>query len=138
MPVVFRQRRIAFLKVTVSRLHFQVAGGGALNNIISLNTSQTILIRLFESVVSTTVLHGSFTWAMTKAMAEDLDVARRKMLRYILRIFRRKTMQNSEDTELEPWVDYLKRAARIIEKAESFFGMESWSVQAPMRKLAFA
>ena len=88
--------------------------------------------------MSTTVLHGASTWAMTKTMAEDLDVARRKMLRYILRIFRRKTMQNSEDTELEPWVDYLKRAARIIEKVELSFGMESWSVQARMRKWAFA
>ena len=75
---------------------------------------------------------------MTKAMAEDLDFARKKMLRYIWRIFRRRTMQNSEDTELEPWVDYVERAARIIEKVESFLGMESWSAQDRMRKWALA
>ena len=38
-----------------------------------------------------------------KRMAEELDVATRKMLRYMLRICERKIMQNSQDTELEPW-----------------------------------
>ena len=70
-------------------------------------------------------------------MAEDLDVARRKMLRYVLRVFRRRVMQNLDEV-LEAWPDYMQRAARTIEKGDLTFGLQSWCVQARVRKWTFA
>ena len=49
------------------------------------------------------MLHGASTWAMTKAMAEDLDVARRQILTYILRIFRRKPCRIPKTQSWSHW-----------------------------------
>jgi len=89
-------------------------------------------LRLFEAVVSTTVLYGACTWAMTRGMAEQLDIARRKMLRYVLRIFRRTT------GELESWVEFMQRCARVIGRSDVAFGLDSWSLQARAKKWSFA
>ena len=51
-------------------------------------------LRLFEALVTPTVLYGSCAWALTRTMAMDLDIVRRKMLRSVLRIFWNK---NAED-----------------------------------------
>ena len=88
-------------------------------------------LRLFEAVVSTTVLFGSCTWATTKEMLSALDVARRKMLRYVLRIFRR-------NDGCEEWPDYLKRVARTVEHCDSTYKLVPWSYQARARKWKFA
>ena len=94
-------------------------------------------LRLFEAVVSTTVLHGSCTWALTRVMAETLDRVRRKMLRFVLRIFRRR-VEESNVVVLEEWPEYLKRSTRIIEQFEETFKLVSWSLQAKARKWRFA
>ena len=49
-------------------------------------------VRLFEAIITTTVLHGSCTWALTCAMAATLDAVRRKMLRLVLRILGEKLL----------------------------------------------
>ena len=94
-------------------------------------------LRLFDAVVSTTVLHGSCTWALTTGMAATLDTLRRKMLRFVLRIFRRRS---SEDGQLllEDWPDYMRRSARRIEEYEGLYNLASWSSQARVRKWKFA
>lgn len=89
-------------------------------------------LRLFEAVVSTTVLYGACTWAMTRGMAEHLDIARRKMLRYVLRIFRFTTGQ------LEPWAEFLQRCARTIQRTAATFGLVPWSLQPRACKWTFA
>ena len=44
--------------------------------------------KLFESVVTPAVLYGSSTWALTLDMEKQLQIARRRMLRYVFRIHR--------------------------------------------------
>ena len=79
--------------------------------------------------MTTTVLYGACTWALTKKMSDELDITRRKMLRYVLRIFRKKD---------ESWVDYLHRAARGIERCDKAHGLQSWTDTYRMRKWRFA
>ena len=86
-------------------------------------------LRLFQAAITTTVLYGACTWALTKKMSDELDITRRKMLRYVLRIFRKKD---------ESWVDYLHRAARGIERCDKAHGLQSWTDTYRMRKWRFA
>ena len=66
-------------------------------------------LRLFESVITPTVLYSAGTWTMNAARMKKLKVAQRRMLRNIVQVVRRRgrahdsTMleTNSEETELE-------------------------------------
>jgi len=95
-------------------------------------------IRYFDAAITATVLYGCCTWALTRAMIRELDVARRKMLRYVLRIFRRRSKQTTDVVYEEEWADYLKRAARTIEKYDDAYGLETWSHTFKRRKWNFA
>ena len=59
------------------------------------------------------------------------------MLRFVLRIFRRR-VEESNVVVLEEWPEYLKRSTRIIEQFEETFKLVSWSLQAKARKWRFA
>ena len=116
-----------------TEFHNRLAAGWAKfhtfrNELTSKSYSVRSRLRLFEAVVSTTVLFGCCSWALTKAMVTELDITRRRMLRYVLRIYRR------DDT----WKDYLQRAARTIEDFDDRFRLVAWSQQYRMRKLSFA
>ena len=87
-------------------------------------------LHLFEAVITTTVLFGACTWAFTREMCRELDVARRKMLRYVLRVFWRK---GDED-----WATYMQRSARIIDATSVNFNLTAWSTQAKARKWKYA
>ena len=71
-------------------------------------------------------------------MARNLDVVRRKMLRYVLRIFRKRSKQNGTYIYEEDWAEYLKRAARRIVMYHIAYSLESWSCVFKMRKWNFA
>ena len=71
-------------------------------------------IRLFEAVVTATVLYGCSAWALTSRMCETLKIARRKMLRYVFRLHWRKCEGNAGD-----WVSYMRRSAKqVVELSE--------------------
>ena len=101
------------------------------NELIGKDYSLQSRLRLFEAVITTTVLFGSCTWATTKETLSALDVARRKMLRYVLRIFR-------HNGGCEEWSDYLARVARSVEHCDFAYKLVPWSCQAKARKWKFA
>ena len=63
-------------------------------------------------------------------MAHELDVARRKMLRLVLRICWRK--------DCVDWPEYLQLAAEKIANFDSWYRLVPWSLQAKARKWRFA
>lgn len=90
-------------------------------------------LKLFKSVVDPVVLYGSGTWALTMAMEARLRTAWRRMLRYVLRIHRRK-----DGLETEAWVDFVKRSAETVEAMANVHGIESWVAGYRRRKWRLA
>ena len=78
-------------------------------------------IRLFDAVITPAVLYASSTWALTRKMELKLQVTWRRMLRYIFRIYRRKTEGVQED-----WVEYMHRATQRIKQLSDELGMMTW------------
>jgi len=117
-------------------------------------------LRLFDSVVSPTVLYGSETWTLTAEMARLLKTTQRRMLRTILGQGRRRTQRVLEPTsdddksedlgddfanaqdddrdELEPWVDWIRRATHDVENSLQKLKIKTWIEQARKRKWKFA
>ena len=91
-------------------------------------------VRLFEATVSPTLLYGCATWALTAAMEHQLKVVWRRMLRYVFRIFRTQT----NERELENWIDFVKRAASRVDVLAEQMGMEGWIATSRRRKWKFA
>ena len=125
-----------------TELQHRIASGWAKfqsfrGELMGRNYSIKSRLRLFEAVVSTTVLSGSCTWALTHTMNQTLDRVRRRMLRLVLRIFRKKICE-SDEVSLESWPEYLKRSARIIGDFDAAFKLSPWSLQAKARKWRFA
>ena len=81
-------------------------------------------LQLFNAVVAPVVLYACATWALKKAMETKLHSTWRQMLRYILRIHRRKSENPSRTPE--PWIDFVQRAARTVEDSAANLGLESW------------
>ena len=78
-------------------------------------------IRLFDAVVTPTVLYGSATWALLQSMEKSLRTVRRRMLRYVFRIHRRK-----REDALEDWVSFVQRSAHTVDNIASAQGMVDW------------
>jgi hypothetical protein len=118
-------------------------------------------LRLFDSVISPTVLHGSEAWTLTKDMAKVLKTTQRRMLRMVLGQGRRRTQRTvlaaadhdnaeSEETEadnppeddsrdhLEPWVEWIKRVTNNVEESLKRLNIRTWVEQAKKRKWKFA
>ena len=115
-------------------------------------------LRLFDAVVSPTVLYGSETWTLTKEMERSLKTTQRRMLRAILGQGRRKIQeqieratpaeseeegtdvipeQDSRDM-LEPWIEWIKRVTHNVESSLKQFKIRTWVEQARKRKWKFA
>ena len=90
-------------------------------------------LELFKSVVDPVVLYGSGTWALTMSMEARLRTARRRMLRYVLRIHRRK-----HGLENEAWVESVKRSAHTVESMANFHDIENWVAGYRRRKWRLA
>ena len=93
-------------------------------------------LRLFNAVVSSTVLYGCETWTLRKDQQLRLRSVQRKMLRLILNAKRWKLEPTSsdssatdEDTEvdnMEPWAEFMKRTARWTEEQLAKAGQSEW------------
>ena len=94
------------------------------------NYCMKIRIKLFHAVVTPTVLYGCPAWALTKAAEQQLKTQRRKMLRYVFRIFRRPST--------ETWVEYLSRSASTIDGLTNTHPMIDWVTESRRRKWRFA
>jgi hypothetical protein len=87
--------------------------------------------KLFDSVVTSTALYGCAAWAMTRTMCNELDTARRKMLRYVFRLHRNIKAG-------ETWIEYMQRSAQQLDDLSSSLGLEPWSHLFRRRKWDFA
>ena len=118
-------------------------------------------LRLFDSVVSPTVLYGSETWTLTKDMERALKTTQRRMLRAILGQGRRRIQVQTEQTttqgtadseeeevedppeedsrdELEPWVEWIKRVTHNVESSLKRLKIKTWVEKTKKRKWRFA
>jgi len=104
-------------------------------------------LRLFESVVTPTVLYSAGTWTMLASREQALRKTQRSMLRKMTRVGRRTVEQDSssssgesgvpdtdresdeaelEEETLEPFIDWLKRATHISEEHAHKHGLQDW------------
>ena len=90
-------------------------------------------VRLFEAIVTPTVLYGCSTWALTQRLEGKIQVARRKMLRYVFRLHRRTSVDVDED-----WAEYMQRSARSIERLSEELEIVDWIETHRRRKWRFA
>jgi hypothetical protein len=89
--------------------------------------------RLFNAVVTPTVLYGSAAWGLTRAMEDKLRVTWRKMLRYVFRLHR-----HTLDSGPEDWADYMRRSAQQLQTMARRYGLEDWVKGYRRRKYQFA
>ena len=106
--VKYLGRQITFENGTVVELSTRVKAAWAkfMQYKQELATKQYSLfdrLRLFEFVVSPTVLYGSETWTLTKEMSKLLRTTQRRMLRMILGQGRRRKERRDEPPEDESW-----------------------------------
>ena len=132
-------RKLSFHNCHSTELQHRVAAGWAKFQIFKSELtgpaySLRSRLQLFESVISTTVLFGCCTWALTKLMTESLDVLRRRMLRYVLRIYQRRDQNGMR----EDWSVYMQRCARLIEDYDKKFALTPWACQFRAQKWRFA
>ena len=107
-------------------------------------------LKLFDAVVSSTLLYGCETWSLRVDQQRRLQVVQRKMLRMVLNSKRRTlpgsnasdatedSGSESDPTYLEPWVDFLKRTAQWTDQQLERAGLCQWTVQWKSRKWSWA
>ena len=84
--------------------------------------------RLFDAVISTTMMYGCSSWTLTEAH-EHLTKTRRSMIRQMFYSHRAGT---------ETWVEYIQRATHKSESIMSSFGSSDWIETYQNRKSKFA
>jgi hypothetical protein len=95
-------------------------------------------IRLFEAIVTLTVLYGCCAWTMTKELEAQLQCARRRMLRLLFPWSRKRHTNESGAEELEPWVEWIQTVTRKIEKYMASLHIEDWVTLQRRQKFRFA
>ena len=122
-------------------------------------------LRLFDAVISPTVLYGSECWTLTQNMESFLKRTQRRMLRLILGQGRRRVQPERNDDassgtdvqsnmsnkttgderleeddrdDLEPWVDWIKRVTHSVEASLQRLKIKNWVQQARKRKWKWA
>jgi hypothetical protein len=93
-------------------------------------------LKLFNAVVTPTVLYGSCCWTMTVERERSLKVARRRMLRKVVQVVRQKDDKNADG--LEDWVTYIIRATQETEKISEENGVADWVLEQRRRKWKWA
>ena len=87
-------------------------------------------IKLFEAVVTPTVLYGCAAWTLTSVQERRLTTTRRRMLRWIAGL-RRHGLE-------EDWVDFVKRATHSSEQYAERHGAKDWVLLYKAKKWNFA
>ena len=89
-------------------------------------------LELFDAVVTPFVLYACSTWALKKTMENNLRATWRRMLRYVFRTHR--LQHAGPDGGPEPWVDYVRRTAHLVDDLAAKAGVESWVRTSRRRK----
>ena len=109
-------------------------------------------LKLFEAVVSSTLLYGCESWTLKVDQQRRLQVLQRKMLRMVLNVRRRtfgasadsnSVNTDTEDSEsdsvlLEPWAEFLKRTAQWTQQQLENAGLSQWTAQWKRKKWQWA
>ena len=103
-------------------------------------------LRLFDAVVSSSVLYGSATWTMLREHELSVQTCQRRMLRYIVCAkwsgqaegTESVDQLNSRETIDEQYWDYLSRTAHEIDVQMARSGIESWVMQQRRRLFRWA
>ena len=123
-------------------------------------------LRLFDAVITPTVLYGAECWTMTKAMENMLQRTQRRMLRIVLGQGRRHVQPSTQDSassgsdvqsitpndgasqgedsddnaddQLEPWVDWIRRVTHSVEASLRRLHIKSWVEQVRAKKWKWA
>ena len=85
--------------------------------------------RLFDAVITPTVMYGCTSWSMTEEHAHLLTKTRRAMLR---------KMFYSHRAETEEWVDFIQRTTHKSEECMRAYGSVNWIEIYKRRKNKFA
>ena len=93
--------------------------------------------RLFEAVVTPTVMYGAASWTLTVDLEKQLRTARRSMLRMMFG-GRRIPASEVDGVEGETWVEYVQRATHKVEDVMTRFGSQDWIALHRTKKWRFA
>ena len=113
-------------------------------------TARSSRLKLFDAVVTSTLLYGCETWSLRIDQQRRLSSIQRKMPRMVLnakrRVIHTDQADSSTDTSdhdsvsstLEPWVEFLRRTARWIDEQLQKAGLSQWIVLWKRRKWQWA
>ena len=83
-------------------------------------------LKLFDLIVSATMLCGTAAWTLTKSLETHVQRTQRKMLRMMLNYPRKVISKTSEGVQLEPWVDWIKRTTYAAEDRLAGLRLRDW------------
>ena len=124
-------------------------------------------MRLFESVVTPTVLYSAGTWTINAARSQKLRVAQRRMLRSIVQVGRKRKrcegsdpeessseeftedgpfsstgaesdVSSGEKSSEETWVQWITRATKVAELEAAKVKVTDWLIGQRLRKWGLA
>jgi len=95
-------------------------------------------MKLFASVIQTSILYGCVSWTMTRQREQLLRTTQRRLLRMIVGTKRTYQLDQSGVKELENWVDWIQRATRVAENVMVKYGVHDWIDEVCKRKFHWA
>ena len=87
-------------------------------------------LKLFDAVITPTMLYSSGTWVVTIERQRRLRATQRRMLRMMLSS--KRTYKDNEGT-IEDYVEWVQRATREVEKTMAAHGIKDWVGQQRLR-----
>ena len=85
-------------------------------------------MKLFETLITPTILYGSGCWVMTLGRRQALRTTQRQMMRMILGTGRKPGGNNGTD-ELETYVEWVQRATKEAERLMEKYNVREWTWQ---------
>ena len=119
-------RAMSFTNAHSTELHHRLSKAWAKfglfrNELTDRSVPLGLRLKLFQSILTPTVLYGCSSSVLTSAMEDKLRSTQMKMLRTILG--RRRLIT---DGGLESWVDWVKRTTREARQALESHGVKDW------------
>ena len=84
------------------------------------------------------MLYGCVSWTMTKERQNKLRAVQRKMLRIIIGVRRKRTLDITGEAVLEDWVQWIQRSTHEAERIRQFYNIPDWNEEVDRRKFRWA
>ena len=95
--------------------------------------SLRLRMKLFDAVVTPSILYGSSSWAVTDSRQKLLRTTQTKMVRCILRAPRKV----SDLGQLEAWPEWVQRATHQARAKMQAYGIQDWALIQQARKISW-